>query len=106
MPKYLWQASYTAEGAKGLLKEGGSKRQKAVEEALKSVGGKLEAFYYAFGDSDVFIIVEMPDAASVAGAALSVNASGAAITKTTVLLSPKEIDAACKKTMRYHPPGE
>ncbi len=106
MPKYLWQASYTAEGAKGLLKEGGSKRKMAVEEALKSVGGKLEAFYYAFGDSDAIIIADLPDNISVAGASLAVNASGAAVTKTTVLLSPKEIDAACKKAWRYRPPGQ
>lgn len=106
MPKYLWQASYTAEGARGLLKEGGSKRQKAVEEALKSVGGKLEAFYYAFGDSDAVIIAELPDNISVAGASLAVHASGAAVTKTTVLLSPKDIDAACKKNSQYRAPGE
>ncbi len=106
MPKYLWQASYTAEGARGLLKEGGSKREKAVEEALKSVGGKLDAFYYSFGDADVFIIADLPDNISVAGASLAVTASGAAVTKTTVLLTPKDIDAACKKHWRYRPPGE
>ena len=106
MPKYLWQASYTAEGAKGLLKEGGSKRREAAEAALKSVGGKLEAFYYAFGDADVFLIAELPDNVSVAAGSMAVNASGAVVVKTTVLLSPEEIDAACKKAWRYRPPGQ
>ena len=81
MPKYLWQVRYTQEGLKGLLKEGGSQRQKALEEALKSIGGKVEAFYYAFGDADVFTIAELPDNISIAAGALAINASGAAVEK-------------------------
>ncbi len=105
MAKYLVQASYTVEGAKGLLKDGGSKRRAAVENVLKGVGGKLEAFYFAFGDTDAFVIADVPDHAGAAAISLAVNASGAAHTKTTVLLTPEEMDQAAKKTVSYRPPG-
>ena len=105
MPKYLWEASYSAEGAKGLLKDGGSKRRKAAEEAVKAVGGKLEAFYFAFGKYDAYVIADIPDHASVAAASLAVNASGAVAIKTTVLLTPEELDKASKKSVSYSPPG-
>lgn len=105
MPKYLYQASYTAEGTKGLLKEGGSKRRAMVEEMTKAAGGKIEAFYFAFGDSDVYLIVDAPDQATAAALSLAVNASGAVTLKTTVLLTPEEVDQAAKKTVKYRSPG-
>jgi uncharacterized protein with GYD domain len=106
VPKYLWQVNYTAEGAKGLLKDGGSKRRKAAEKGLKAMGGKLEAFYYAFGEADVYAIAELPDNVSVAAGILAFNASGAVVAKTTVLLTPEEIDVACKKAVHYRAPGK
>ena len=106
MPKYLIQASYTAEGAKGLLKDGGSKRRQAAEQVMKSVGGKLEAFYFALGDTDAFVIVEAPDQAAIAAASLVINASGAINTKTIALLTPEEIDQAAKKSVNYRAPGQ
>mgnify|MGYP000859500718 FL=1 len=106
MAKYLIQASYVGEGVKGLLKDGGTVRQAAVEKLAKSVGGTVEAFYYAFGESDLYIIGDFPDNAAVAAVALTVNASGSATCKTTVLLTPAEIDAAAKKAPSYSPPGQ
>ena len=106
MPKYLIKASYTAEGAKGLLKDGGSKRRDAAAQALKSAGGKLEAFYFAFGDTDAFVIVDAPDHASVSAASLAISASGAVRTKTVVLLTPEELDQAAKKSVKYRAPGQ
>jgi len=97
MPKYLVQGSYTADGAKGLLKDGGSKRRAAVEEMAKSYGGKVEAFYYALGDSDVFVIIDGPDNVTGAAASLAVNAVGAVRLKTTPLLTAEEMDQAAKK---------
>ena len=105
MSKYLYQASYTAEGLKGLLKEGGSKRRAAVEELASSLGAKVEAFYYSLGDSDVIVIIDAPDNVSAAAASLVVNASGAAHLETTVLLTPEEMDNATKKSVSYRPPG-
>ena len=106
MPKYLIQANYVGEGIKGLLKEGGTSRHAAVEKALSSVGGKLEGFYYAFGDTDAFVLVELPDNATAAALSLIVNAPGTVAAKITVLLTPEEIDAATKKTPNYRPPGQ
>ena len=106
MPKYLWEVSYTAEGTKGLMKEGGTKRRAAVVKALQAVGGKLEAFYYAFGNYDVYAIADIPDYESAAAFSLAINASGAARLRTTVLLEPAEIDAATRKSIAYRPPGK
>ncbi len=105
MPKYLFQASYTVDGVKGLPKDGGSKRRTAIEETIKGLGGKLEAVYFAFGEDDVFVIVDAPDNVSVAAVSLVVTASGAGHVKTTVLLTPEEMDQASKKTIKYRPPG-
>ena len=105
MPRYLLQASYTTEGIRGLLKDGGSKRRAAAEQAIKSLGGRLEVFYFAFGDTDAFVIAEAPDNISAAAVALAIGASGAVHAKTTVLLTPEEMDQATKKTVSYSPPG-
>lgn len=105
MPKYLLQGSYTMEGIKGLLKDGGSKRRQAVEQAIKGLGGQLEAFYFAFGETDAFGIADVPDNVSAAALSLAIAASGAAQVKTTVLLTPEEMDRATKKTISYRPPG-
>jgi uncharacterized protein with GYD domain len=105
MAKYLVTASYTAEGARGLIKDGGSKRVKLVSDMLKAAGATVEAFYFALGEHDVFIIVDAPDHATVSAVALATNASGAVRLSTTVLLTPAEVDAAAKKTVNYTPPG-
>ena len=105
MPKYLWQANYTATGSKGLIKAGGTKRKKAVAAALQTVGGKLEAYYFALGKVDVYIIADVPDNVSIAAASLVINAAGAVAVHTTVLLSPEEMDQAARKYKRvaYRP---
>lgn len=106
MSKYLVRASYTAEGTKGLVRGGGgTARRAAVERMMESVDGKVEGFYYAFGDDDAYVIVDAPDNISAAAVALTVNASGAAVVKTTVLLTPEEMDQAARKTVKYSPPG-
>ena len=105
MPKYMIQASYTAEGVRGLMKDGGSKRRAAAESAVKGVGGKLESFYFAFGDTDVYAIADVPDNASAAAVSLAVTGSGAVNAKTIVLMTPEEMDQATKKTINYGPPG-
>ena len=106
MAKYLVIASYTAEGAKGVLKEGGTKRRQAAEQAIKSAGGTVDAFYFAFGDTDAYVIIDAPDHATVAGASMAINSSGAVHTKTVVLLTPEEIDKAVEKRTTYRAPGQ
>jgi len=106
MPKYLFQGSYTEQGLKGLLKEGGSKRREAVEQLAKGMGGTLEVFYYAFGDDDFFIICDVPDNVDATAVSLMVNASGAVKARVTVLITPEEVDQATEKTVNYRPPGQ
>lgn len=105
MAKYLWQVSYTVDGAKGLLEEGGSGRREAVQQMLESVGGNLEAFYYALGADDLVVIGELPDNVSAAALSLQTAVGGAARSRTTVLLTPEEIDDASHRGVEYRRPG-
>ena len=105
MAKYLVEGRYSTEGIKGVLKEGGSGRRKAVEDALKSLGGKIESMYYAFGEADVYVIYEAPDNVAAATLAMGVASTGLVGIKTTVLLTIDEVDQAAKKTMSYRGPG-
>ncbi len=105
MPRYLFQGSYSREGAQGLLREGGTKRREAVERLVRSLGGRLEAFHYALGETDLFIIVELPSAVAAASASLLVAASGAGHWRTTTLLSAEEMDAATRTGGGYRAPG-
>ncbi|MDP7645080.1 MAG: GYD domain-containing protein [Anaerolineales bacterium] len=106
MGKNLCRALYTTEGVKGLLKEGGTSRRAMVENLVRGMGGTLEAVYFAFGDDDVYLIVDVPDNVTSTAFSLVVNASGAVNVKTTVLLTPEEIDEAAKLTVDYRPPGQ
>jgi uncharacterized protein with GYD domain len=105
MPKFLFEASYTSEGIKGVQSAGGSARRDAVAEVAASVGGQLESFHFAFGDRDAYVIVDLPDTESAAAVALTVNAAGGATVRTVVLLTPEEVDAAAKRSVEYRPPG-
>ena len=105
MPKYLIEASYSTDGVKGVQSAGGTSRREAVAQVAESVGGSLESFYFAFGDSDAYVVVDLPDNESAAAVALTVNATGAATVKTVVLLTPDEVDAAAKRSVDYRPPG-
>jgi uncharacterized protein with GYD domain len=106
MPKYLWKVSYTPEGVRGLLKEGGSGRRQMVEDMTSALGGKLEGFYYAFGEEDVFVIADLPDHETAAAISLTVAAAGAVRIDTTVLMEPEEIDKAAHKSVNYRAPGQ
>jgi uncharacterized protein with GYD domain len=105
MPKYLIEASYTQQGVKGVQSAGGSSRRDVVAKAAESVGGRMETFYFAFGDHDVYTIVDLPDNESATAVALGVNAAGGASVRTVVLLEPEEVDAAAKRSVDYRPPG-
>jgi len=105
MDKYLFEARYSAEGARGVAHEGGTARRAAIAKMTESLGGKLEAFYYAFGDVDAYVIVDLPDHVSAAAVALAVNQAGAASVKTIVLIQPEDMDKAGKKNVDYRLPG-
>lgn len=106
MPKYLLHVNYIGEGIHGLLKEGGTARKAAAEAAVKSVGGRIEAMYYAFGDTDCFVIAEVPGHHAAAALALTLNSSGRVSVKTTPLLTPEDVDAAAKLSPSYRAPGQ
>jgi uncharacterized protein with GYD domain len=105
MPKYLIQASYTAEGVKGLQKDRASGRRKAIIDSAEALGGKLEALYYAFGEDDVIVILDLPDNVGAAALALAVSASGLVRLRTTPLLTVEETDKALQKSVSYRAPG-
>jgi uncharacterized protein with GYD domain len=105
MPKYLIEASYTVEGVKGVQSAGGSSRRDAIAALAESAGGRLESFYFAFGERDVYTVVDLPDNESATAVALTVNASGAVKVRTTVLVTPEEVDAAAKRSVEYRAPG-
>ncbi|MDQ1057370.1 uncharacterized protein with GYD domain [Arthrobacter globiformis] len=106
MTKYLFEANYVGEGIKGLMREGGTKRRAALVDTLNSVGGSLESFYYAFGDTDVLGVFDIPDQASAAALSLIVNSSGSVNVRLKPLLTPEDIDDAAKKTPTYRAPGQ
>src|SRR6266536_1704351 len=108
MPKYLIQGSYSQQGLKGVLKEGGSKRREAAEQSIKGMGGRLEAYYYAFRSEEFVVIADLPSNVDAAALSLAVNASGAVQSRITVLITPEEADQAAKKmkTVKDRPPGK
>ncbi|MEV6218733.1 GYD domain-containing protein [Nocardia sp. NPDC051833] len=104
MPKYMWRVSYLQDGANGLLAQGGSARRAAITEMVESVGGRVEACYFAFGDDDLFVIGEVPDEVAAAALAIRTAAAGAAVSHTVGLLTPEQIDAATGLDVTYRPP--
>ena len=105
MPKFLALASYTTEGIKGLTRAGGTARRAAADKLLKSLGGRLEGFYFAFGEGAAYVIFDVPDNSTAAAISLAVTETGVVRMKTIVLLTPEEMDQAMKKPVYYEPPG-
>jgi uncharacterized protein with GYD domain len=106
MSKFMIEAAYSPDGLKGVIAKGGSSRRDAIQAMAEGLGGGVDALYFAFGDSDVFVIVDMPDNVSVAAVMMTVGASGALTdAKTTVLLTPEDVDASAEKSVDYSPPG-
>ena len=106
MASYLILGSYSPEGAKGVLKNGGTARADAVKKTVKSLGGKVQSFHFAFGAEDAVVVVDLPDNIAAAALGLAVSATGVTSVKTVVLLSPAEIDEAAKRQVTYTPPGK
>ena len=105
MPRFLLQVSYTPEGMQGVMREGGTSRRSMVEQLAQGLGGSIEAFYFAFGEDDVYVISDFPDNVTAAAVSMTVGASGAARIKSVALLTPEEVDEATRKSIEYRPPG-
>lgn len=106
MPRFMVVANYTAQGVQGLLEKGGTARRTAVAEMAEKLGGRVETFDFAFGEDDVFTIVDLPDNVTAASVGLAVGATGLVNVRTIVLLTPEEIDAAAAKHAEYRGPGQ
>ena len=105
MPKYLFKANYTPEGVRGVQRAGGSSRRDAVAAAAESVGGRLESFHFALGDTDAYVICDIPTFEAATTVALQVNAAGGATVETVALLTPEQVDQAASATADYRAPG-
>jgi uncharacterized protein with GYD domain len=105
MPKFMWQASYSVQGTQGLQKDGGTARRTTVQKLVEKAGGKLETFYYALGEHDLYVIADLPDTTTATAISLAVNASGAATLRTVLLMTAEELDTASKQAVDYRPPG-
>lgn len=105
MPRYLWQVTYSSEGAKGLLAEGGTARREAIKHVVESVGGTVESCYFALGGRDLFVIGEVPDEVAAAALGIHTTASGAARSESVVLLTPEQVDEATRRKTDYRAPG-
>lgn len=106
MAKYLVAGSYTPDGMPGLMQDGGTGRVAKVTKMVEGLGGKIEAFYFGFGDHDVYLIVDLPDHETAAAISMAVNASGTVVLSTTVLMTPEQVDGAARKAVDYQAPGE
>jgi uncharacterized protein with GYD domain len=105
MAKYLWKARYTAEGGRGLMKEGAASRRAFIEQLITNVGGTLESFYWAFGDVDIYLIVDLPNDATATAVSMAVNTTGAVTVETVKLLTVEDIDQARSIEVGYRAPG-
>ena len=105
MAKYLVKASYTTQGAQGVQSAGGTSRRDAVAKMAEGLGGSLESFYFGFGETDAYVVLDLPDNQAAAAASIAVNVAGGASSEVVVLLTPEEIDAATKISVEYRAPG-
>jgi uncharacterized protein with GYD domain len=105
MAKFLVKASYTPDGAKGVQTSGGTSRRDAVARMAEGLGGSLESFYFAFGDTDAYVVLDLPDNQTAAAASIAVNTAGGASSEVVVLLTPEDVDAAARLSVDYRPPG-
>lgn len=105
MAKFLVKASYTTQGAKGIQSAGGASRRDIVASMAEGLGGRLESFYFAFGETDAYVVLDLPDNQTAAAASIAVNSGGGATSEVVVLLTPEEIDAAANMSVDYRPPG-
>ena len=105
MPIFLSQATYKPTGIQGLIKEGAANRKAAIAKMVEGAGGKMLGFYFAYGETDVYVITDFPDRSAALALSLAVNASGATSLRQTELLPAEDVDAAIKRLPAYRAPG-
>jgi uncharacterized protein with GYD domain len=105
MARFMFKVSYSKEGMQGVIKEGAANRKTFIEKMAAEMGGSISSFDFAFGDTDAYVISEMPDQINAAAVATAVAASGAGSIETVVLLSADDVDRAIAKHAPYRAPG-
>ncbi len=105
MARYLFKVSYSADGMKGVMKEGAENRATFIAKMAADVGGSLESFDFAFGETDAYVVCDLTDDETAAAIAMGVGASGTGSIETVKLLSPAQIDRARGITTGYRAPG-
>ena len=107
MAYYLIQAAFTPEAWAKLVKSP-QDRKAAVAPMVEKLGGRLESYWYSFGDYDSVVIVQVPDNVTAAALSLAASASGSIkAIKTTPLMTMEEGMEAMRKAAAagYRPPG-
>ena len=105
MARFMFKVSYSKEGIQGVIKEGAANRRTFIEKMAVDMGGSITSFDFAFGETDVYAIAEMPDAITAAAVATAVGAAGTGSIETVVLLSAEDIDRAIEQHAPYRAPG-
>lgn len=106
MPKFLFRSHLSPDGVAGILAEGGTARREAVTSAIETLGGTVEAFYFAFGDDDSILVADLPDNETASAFALEVSVTGKVVVSTTMLITPEEVDRAREKKSGFRAPGD
>ena len=90
MPMFAFVGSYTAETWANMTTDV-AEREAGVRRLVEGMGGRLEAFYFMFGDDDILIVFEAPDDVT-AGAIVvkAVSGGGLARGRTHRLFRPDE----------------
>jgi len=105
MAKYLFKVSYSVDGLRGLMKEGAASRASFIAKTIANVGGQMESFHFAFGETDVYVINDLPNDETAAALSLAVASTGVGSIETVKLLTPEQVDAARGIETGYRAPG-
>ncbi|MEU4717299.1 GYD domain-containing protein [Micromonospora purpureochromogenes] len=106
MAWFLLKSTYTVDGLKGLVKDGGTKRAEVVRKMIEDAGGRMESMHFAFAEDDTYVLCELPDQKTVTGLAVAIGATGSLSVRITPVLTPAEVDEVTRMKTTYTPPGQ
>jgi uncharacterized protein with GYD domain len=104
--RYLFRAAFTVDGMQNLQKQSATAFKAGVAKVFDSVGGKLESWYFDYGDSTAYGFVDYPDEIAAATAQASVNAGGFARVTYRPVLSAEDADKALARSVATRPPQQ
>jgi uncharacterized protein with GYD domain len=108
MPKYMFLGSYTQQSWSNLVKNP-ENREAATRKLFQDAGGKLDAYYWAFGPDDFVAIGDLPDDEAAAAISIAGSSSGAVSGRTIRLITMDEAQSILRKAQKvvsgYARPG-